>query len=137
VAYCSRSTDASNYRESRKDLQLRRPPKNRERNRRAARWLLGLCVVVAVFYGVRIALDMVYWNDPRHHEQQLEPWMTIGYVARSWKLDPSVLRDSLALAPGRTKAASLGNLARKKGMDFEVFAEDVMDVIAVEKALTE
>ena len=114
-----------------------RNAKNRERNRRAARWLLGLCLAASVFYGVRLALDIMYWNDPRHHEQQLEPWMTVGYVARSWKLDIRNLRDSLALAPGSAKATSLGNLARKKGMDFESYAEDVMGVIGVQKAITE
>ncbi|SMC43108.1 hypothetical protein [Primorskyibacter flagellatus] len=116
---------------------MSRNAKHRERNRRAARWLLGLSLVAALFFGVRVGLDMVYWNDPKHHEQQLEPWMTVGYVARSWVLDPRKLHEALALGPGRDRKTSLGHLARQQDIDFETYALRVMDVIARQKAATE
>lgn len=119
------------------DPQLSRNAKHRERNRRAARWLLGLSLVAALFFGVRVGLDMMYWNDPKHHEQQLEPWMTVGYVARSWMLDRQKLRDALALPPARNHKTSLGRLARQQDMDFETYALRVMSVIAQQKAAAE
>lgn len=111
--------------------------KNRERNRRAARWLLGLSLAAMVFFAVRLAADMVYWNDPRHHDQQLEPWMTVGYVARSWDIDRRSLREALELGPAPDHKSSLGQLAHSRNMEFDAYAEDVMQTILQEKAVAE
>lgn len=59
-------------------------------------FLLGLAVMLFfAVHGVRRAL---YWSDPTHQNQQVQPWMTVGYVARSWDLDPQEI-DAIAGLP--------------------------------------
>ena len=94
-------------------------------------------MVSALFFAVRLGLDMHYWNDPQHRDQQLEPWMTVGYVAKSWNVDRRALRDALDLDPAKDRKASLGHLARQHEMAFETYAKDLMTLIAQQKALAE
>ncbi|CUH62605.1 hypothetical protein TG4357_00202 [Thalassovita gelatinovora] len=46
--------------------------------------LLGLALVLAVFFTVRFTLHWVYWQDHRNLRPDIEPWMTVGYVAHAW-----------------------------------------------------
>ncbi len=47
-----------------------------------------VAMAVTLFFLFRITASAIYWNDPAHHNETVKPWMTIGYVAKSWKLSP-------------------------------------------------
>ena len=57
--------------------------------------LLGLALVVALFFSVRFMLHWVYWQDHRHLRPDIEPWMTVGYVAHAWHAGRLVLANVL------------------------------------------
>lgn len=57
-----------------------------------------LATAVALFFLVRIVWSAVYWSS--HHYETVKPWMTIGYIARSWDLNPHEL-NALAHLPGQ------------------------------------
>ena len=59
-------------------------------------FLLGLAVTL--FFAVHGVRSALYWSDPAHRNQQVQPWMTVGYVAKSWGLDPHEI-DALAGLP--------------------------------------
>ena len=47
----------------------------------------------------RAVAELVYFNDPAHQQQALEPWMTPRYVGLSWQLPPEVVAEIFDLGP--------------------------------------
>jgi hypothetical protein len=100
---------------------------------RARPWLtlaFLLACAVTLFFAGRLAVYTVYWAN--HREIPVEPWMTVGYIARSWGLEPRALDAAAGLpspeSPGRPQ--SLAEIAHERGVPV---AEVVADVeIAIE-----
>lgn len=45
-----------------------------------------LVFAAVVFFVIRLAVFSIYWMDPAHRHQPLQPWMTPGYIARSYDI---------------------------------------------------
>lgn len=56
----------------------------RRQPRVAAAFLLALLLTLGL--GGWALYDWLWWET--HEDQPVEPWMTVGFVARSWDLDP-------------------------------------------------
>jgi hypothetical protein len=59
-------------------------------------WLVSGVVIafaVTLFFVVRIVVFTIYWSDPAHRDQQVQAWMTPGYVAKSWGVPREDFRD--------------------------------------------
>ena len=86
----------------------------RARPRLTAAFLLA-CAVTLFFAGRFVAYS-VYWAT--HQDMPVEPWMTVGYAARSWGLDPRALDAALGLPPPEVKghAQPLTEIARDRGI---------------------
>lgn len=59
--------------------------------------LLAFCFAVALtlFFAVRTVVFGAYWANPEHQNQPLEGWMTLRYVAYSYKLTSDEARQLL------------------------------------------
>lgn len=83
----------------------------------------AIAVALSVFFAGRIILRAVYWSQ--HREVQVQPWMTVGYIGRSWGIDPRQIDASAGLPPpisGRPQ--TLHQIAKDRGVpDGEVVAE--------------
>jgi hypothetical protein len=55
-----------------------------------------LACAVTLFFTGRFTVQTVYWA--LHSEVEVQPWMTVGYVARSWDLNGREI-DALAGLP--------------------------------------
>ncbi len=81
------------------------------------------CAVTAFFAG-SFVWHSVYWAT--HQDEPVRPWMTVGYVARSWDLDGREI-DALAGLPlpeVKGHPQSLREIARDRGVPVaEVIAE--------------
>lgn len=90
-----------------------------------------LACVVTLFFGVRFVSKLVYWADPAHHEQTVQGWMTVGYVARSWDLDAREIDEVAGLPLPKVKGhpQPLSEIAADRGVPVET----VID--AVERAI--
>lgn len=91
-----------------------------------------LACAVTLFFAVRFVSQAIYWSDPAHQNQRVEGWMTVGYIARSWQVDPHQLDDLAGLPQPQEKGhpQPLVEIARDRGVPVtEVIAE-------VEAALT-
>lgn len=95
------------------------------------RILLGAFVftlALSLFFGVKFAMGMIYWSDPRHLDQVIEGWMTPGYVAHSWQVPREIIRDGLGLAEN-TKAGAgrltLEDIAKARGVTFDVISTQI------------
>ena len=52
-------------------------------------WLtsaLALAVVLTLFFAGRFVIGAVYWAQ--HQQEPIRGWMTVGYIGKSWNLDP-------------------------------------------------
>lgn len=95
-----------------------------------------LCVIGAgAFFGARTISSTIYWMDPAHQDQDLAPWMTPRYIARSYKLPPEVLGPALFLkvdAPPRR--VSLENIAVETGVTMEELQRRIDEAAALWRA---
>ncbi|MGR6432539.1 hypothetical protein [Rhizobium sp. PAMB 3182] len=77
-----------------------------------------LMAAITLFFAVRFVLFALYWNDPAHWNQPLEGWMTMGYVAHSYHVDPRDIDAGLDLAKPHERQ-TLEQIARDNGMTLE------------------
>jgi hypothetical protein len=95
---------------------------------RARPWLTSaflLACAVTLFFAGRFVAFSVYWAT--HQEVPVEPWMTVGYVARSWGLEPRAL-DAAAGTPipeVKGHPQTLEEIARDRGVPVDEVIADV------------
>lgn len=79
-------------------------------------------VALTLFFLIRLAVFAHYWSDPAHRNLSPQPWMPLGYVARSWGRTPEALAAALDTSAGRRD--TLRDIARARGVPVEtVIAE--------------
>lgn len=98
----------------------------------------ALAAAATLFFAVRLVVFTLYWSDPTHREIHVEPWMTVGYVARSWGLKPQDLNTALGLPPSAGRPRPIGVLADEAGVPVEDLVrrvETAAAAMAAERAL--
>ena len=100
-------------------------------------WLTSAFVLacgVTLFFAGRFVVYTAYWAT--HREMTVEPWMTVGYVARSWGLDPRELDETAGLpAPEvKGKPQPLSEIARDRGVPVAQVIGEVEAAIAMLRA---
>lgn len=95
---------------------------------RARPWLTSaflLACAVTLFFAGRFTVYTVYWAT--HREVPVEPWMTVGYIARSWGLDPRALDTAAGLPPPEVRGhpQPLSEIARERGVPVAKVIEEV------------
>jgi len=99
---------------------------------------LALAFVLALgltaFFGVRFVRHAIYWSDPAHRNEQVAGWMTVGYIARSWGLDPHDIDAEAGLPrPDQTatgRPMTLQQIADERGVPVGEVIADVEGAIA-------
>ena len=90
------------------------------RDQRAVLIAFVLALGLTLFFGGRMVLRAIYWADPEHRQQAPEPWMTPGYLARSWHLPIAEVDAILGISNGRALTAPerppLEAIARAQGL---------------------
>jgi hypothetical protein len=84
-----------------------------------------LACALTLFFAGRFVVQAVYWSS--HDEAPVQPWMTVGYVARSWGLDPHAI-DTLAGLPTpevKGHPQPLAEIAKDRGVPVETLIEAV------------
>ena len=82
----------------------------------------AISLLVVGFFAVRIVISAIYWSDPAHLMQQPEPWMTPGYIARSWHLD----RHEVTALVGEIRVdgrPTVARIARERGIPTDQFID--------------
>lgn len=101
--------------------------------------LLALALAASVFFAVRTTADWVYWSDPAHRDQQIQPWMTPGYIAHSWEVPRPVMIDlmlrALDLPEGRPgRPMSIRRIAEETGTDVDTLIHTIETAIKAHRA---
>ncbi len=85
-----------------------------------------LAVLATGFFAVRLAVATIYWSDPAHLQQQPDRWMTPGYIARSWEIDPKDVATALGLdAKVQLHGQTLNDIAAAQGVPVETLITDL------------
>lgn len=74
------------------------------------------------FFLVRTVISTVYWSDPAHHEQTIEGWMPVRYVARSWDVPLKVLAQALDLRTGEGRRLTVAEIAAEREVSVDQIA---------------
>lgn len=82
------------------------------------------------FFFVRTVAFTVYWADPAHHEQTIEGWMPVRYVARSWDVPPEVLAEALGFDAGERRRLTVAEIAAERGTSVAEVAATLQAAIA-------
>ncbi|GGE44865.1 hypothetical protein [Actibacterium pelagium] len=95
---------------------------------------LALALVVTLFFAVRIVAQWIYWTDPAHRDQQIEGWMTAGYIAHSYAVPRDVIRDALPADVPTGKHMPLDRIAAENGIRLTVLIDGLYAAIEAERA---
>jgi hypothetical protein len=93
----------------------------------------ALACAVTLFFAVRFLASAIYWANPAHHNEAVKPWMTVGYIAKSWHLDAGQI-NTLARLPGPKEKGHpqpLVEIARDRGVPVAKVILDVEGAVAV------
>lgn len=100
---------------------------------RSHRLLIGVFLValsLTGFFLVRTVVFTLHWADPAHHEQTIEGWMPIRYVARSWQVPPEVLAEALHVRAGERPRLTVAEIAAERGESVQETAAILYAAIA-------
>lgn len=93
-------------------------------------WLaLTAFILVLGFTGlhvVRIARELIYWQY--HRDEEIRGWMTIGYVAHSYRVPPHILHQALGL-PDRPDRRPLREIAKSQNRSMDEIRAILQDAI--------
>jgi len=65
--------------------------------------LLAVSVAGLVWFGVGVVREAIYFAQPEHQQQDLEPWMSPRFVGKSWDLPPPTIVRIMELEPDQAQ----------------------------------
>jgi hypothetical protein len=76
---------------------------------------LLVATLLTAFFAFRFIYGIVYWSQ--HREEPIRPWMTIGYVGKSWDVSPRAIDDIAGLPkPVEGRPYTLQEIADQRGV---------------------
>ena len=87
-----------------------------------------LFTLLALFFAGRFTTRLVYWST--HQNEAVAGWMTVGYVAHSWNLDPRAVDTAAGLPHPVGHPLTLAEIAAERGVPVSQIIADVEAAIA-------
>ncbi|PLW74902.1 hypothetical protein [Cohaesibacter celericrescens] len=84
-----------------------------------------LAIALLVFFGGRFVFGFIYFHDPAHRNQALEPWMTPRYVSLSYAIPPEIVQDVMELEDMGRPRVKLDEVTAKLGISLAELQERV------------
>lgn len=92
-----------------------------------------LALALMAFFAVRSVGFWIYWADPQHRNQAIEPWMTPRYIAHSWDVPPQIVGEAMHLDPGGGRI-TVAEIAAQQGVASDEIARSVTAAILDHRA---
>jgi hypothetical protein len=96
------------------------------------RWIILVAFLLAAsfagLFAVRTVRRAVYWSS--HRDEAIRPWMSVSYVARSYRVPPHVLYKAINLEPVPRDRRPLREIALRQDRPVEALAADLQNAIA-------
>ena len=93
---------------------------------------LALVVLATGIFAVRTVRRAVYWRT--HHDEVIRPWMSIPYVAHSYRVPPLVLYQALGIPPQLHDRRPLKQIAGGQNRSVDEVISVLSDAITRERA---
>ena len=87
--------------------------------------IFAVASALALFFAGQMISKAVYWADPAHTRVIPEPWMTPGYIGRSWHVNPEEMAAIIGAPASKQKRRTLDEVAEEKGIS----VEDLIDIL--------
>lgn len=82
-------------------------------------------LLCALYFGISMAADFIYFNDPRHQNEALKAWMTPRYVSMSYRVPPKELKQILNIESMHGRKNTMQAIATRKGIELSELEEIV------------
>lgn len=96
------------------------------------RWVILVAFLLAAsfagLFAVRTVRRAVYWSS--HRDEVIRPWMSVHYVARSYRVPPHVLYRAINLEPLPRDRRPLREIALQQNRSVEALAADLQNAVA-------
>ncbi|HKC64568.1 MAG TPA: hypothetical protein VKB86_13085 [Pyrinomonadaceae bacterium] len=89
--------------------------------------LFLVAVVVTSLLMVRAVRRAVYWRF--HRDEPIRAWMSVPYVAHSYRVPPHVLYKAIGLPENRRDKRPLREIAREQNRPVEILITELQDAI--------
>jgi hypothetical protein len=93
----------------------------------------ALVVTATGFFAVRTVRRAMFWRQ--HHDEVIRPWMSVPYVAHSYRVPPHVLYEALKIPPQPHDRRPLRQIAREQKRSVEEVTTVLREAIARERAI--
>jgi len=87
-----------------------------------------LASTLSLFFAGRLIVSAAYWAG--HRQEAVQPWMTVGYVGRSWGVDPRQIDAVAGLPAPDGHPLTLEDIARQRGVPVAEVVAQVEAAIA-------
>lgn len=95
------------------------------------RWIIVVAFLLAAsiagLFAVRTVRRALYWNS--HRDEVIRPWMSVPYVARSYRVPPHVLYRAIDLTPEPHDRRPLRNIALEKSRTVDALAAELLKAV--------
>jgi hypothetical protein len=103
---------------------------------RQNRWLtiaFALTLTLALVFIIRAGVFFVYWQQ--HQDEPKEGWMTVRYVARSYRVDPKLVHDAIGLPQTGPDRRPLIRIANDQRQSLEALTARIIEAIRLDRAI--
>src|SRR5689334_14733787 len=90
--------------------------------------VLALVLLVTGLFAVRTVRRAVYWR--LHRDEVIRPWMSLPYIAHSYRVPPQVLYEALRISPVAHDRRPIKELAREQKVSTEQLISTLQAAIA-------
>lgn len=98
------------------------------------RWLtlsFLITLTLALFFIIRAGVFFVYWQN--HTDEPIEGWMTVRYIANSYRVDPELVHDAIGLPRTGPDRRPLIRIAREDGRPLDQMATTIIEAIEADR----
>lgn len=83
----------------------------------------SLSLIATLYFLGHLVFHLIYWET--HENVPIQPWMTVGYVGKSWGVKPRALDQEAGLPIPEGRPLTLAEIAAKRGVPVETLIADV------------
>ena len=100
------------------------------------KWIVVVAFTLVVLgtgvFAIRTVRRAMYWRV--HRDEVIRPWMSIPYVAHSYRVPPRVLYESLGIPPPPHDRRPLKQIALEQNRSVDEVISVLSDAVARERA---
>jgi hypothetical protein len=92
----------------------------------------AVAFLFTVFFSFKTAGNYVYWSS--HRDEAIRAWMTVRYIANSYRVEPAEIGRAIGLQPGKHDRRGIGVIARDQGVEFAELEQQIRTAIEASRA---